>query len=194
MRPLVLASASAYRRELLTRLGVRFDVVAPAVSEEDLAGEGEVRAGGAHPRAGAKARTVAQQYPEAIVVGSDQVAAMGARVLHKSGHAAGAREQLTTLSGKAANFFTACAIIGTRANVHEVHLDTTHVVFRVLSAEEIARYVEREQPFDCAGSFKIESLGVALLERIDMSDPTALIGLPLIWTALALRRLGYAVP
>src|SRR3984885_9047009 len=192
MRPLVLASTSTYRRELLTRLGVRFDVVAPTVSEEDLGNAGPAERARRLPLA--KAQAIAQQCPEAIVIGSDQVAASGARVLHKSGHAAGAREQLTTLSGKAANFFTACAIIGTRANVHEVHLDTTHVVFRVLSAEEIARYVEHEQPFDCAGSFKIESLGVALLERIDMSDPTALIGLPLIWTALALRRLGYAVP
>ncbi|HEY4771660.1 MAG TPA: nucleoside triphosphate pyrophosphatase [Steroidobacteraceae bacterium] len=192
MRPLVLASASAYRRELLTRLGVRFDVVAPAVSEEDLAGE--VPAERAQRLALAKARTVAQQYPEAIVVGSDQVAAMGARVLHKSGHAAGAREQLMALSGKAADFFTACAIIGARAAVHEAHLDTTHVVFRALSADEIARYIEHERPFDCAGSFKVETLGIALLERIDMTDPTALIGLPLIWVAQTLRRCGYPMP
>jgi septum formation protein len=192
MRPLVLASTSVYRRALLTRLGVRFDVVAPAVSEADLANEGPAER--ALRLALAKAQSIAQQYPEAIVIGSDQVASSGARVLHKSGHAAGARDQLTALSGKAANFFTACAIIGTSAGVHEVHLDTTHVVFRVLSSEEIARYVEREQPFDCAGSFKVESLGIALIERIDMSDPSALIGLPLIWIALALRRCGYAVP
>lgn len=192
MRPLVLASTSAYRRELLTRLGVRFDVVAPAVSEEDLVNE--VPAQRARRLALAKAQIVAQQYPEAIVIGADQVAALGARVLHKSAHAAGAREQLTALSGKLVDFFTACAIIGARAAVHEVHLDATHVVFRALSAEEITRYIEHERPFDCAGSFKVETLGIALLERIDMTDPTGLIGMPLIWIAQALRRCGYAVP
>jgi septum formation protein len=192
MRPLVLASTSAYRRELLARLGVRFDVVAPAVSEEDLANE--VPAQRARRLALAKAQIVAHQYPEAVVIGSDQVAALGARVLHKSGHAAGAREQLTALSGKPVDFFTACAIIGARAAVHEVHLDATHVVFRALSADEITRYIEHERPFDCAGSFKVETLGIALLERIDMTDPTGLIGLPLIWIAQALRRCGYAVP
>lgn len=192
MRPLVLASTSTYRRALLTRLAVPFDVIAPAVAEEGAVREApKVRA---QRLATAKAQAVAQRYPEAIVIGSDQVAVCAERVLHKSGHAASAREQLTALSGKAADFFTACTIIGATARVQEVHLDTTHVIFRSLSPEEITRYVAHDQPYDCAGSFKVEALGAALLERIDSTDPTALIGLPLIWIAAALRRCGYLVP
>ena len=101
---------------------------------------------------------------------------------------------MASLSGKAASFHTACALIGAGARVNFVHLDTTTVVFRALATDEIERYIEREQPFDCAGSFKAESLGITLLERIDSSDPTALIGLPLIWVAQALRSCGYPLP
>jgi septum formation protein len=192
MRPLVLASTSTYRRELLSRLRVRFDVVAPGIAEEELANEPpEERA---RRLAVAKAQVIAQRYPEAIVIGSDQVAAHGPRVLHKSAHAAAAREQLAALSGKAADFFTACAVIGVRANVHEAHLDTTRVIFRELAHDEIARYVEHDAPYDCAGSFKVESLGIALLAGIESADPSALVGLPLIWIAQALRRCGFRLP
>jgi septum formation protein len=192
MRALVLASTSPYRRALLTRLALPFDVVAPDVSEADV--PNEPPAVRARRLAIAKAQAVAHQYPEAIVLGSDQVASLGERVLHKSVHAARCREQLTDLSGKTASFHTACAVIGAAAHVNLVHLDTTTVVFRALASDEIERYIEREQPFDCAGSFKAESLGISLFERIDSSDPTALVGLPLIWIAQALRRCGYALP
>jgi septum formation protein len=192
MRPLVLAFSSPYRRELLSRLRVRFDVVAPGLAEEERANEPPDER--ARRLAVAKAQVIAQRYPEAIVIGSDQVAARGRHVLHKSAHAAGAREQLTALSGQAADFFTACALIGVRAGVHETHLDTTRVVFRELSRDEIGRYVEHDAPYDCAGSFKVESLGIALLAGIESTDPTALIGLPLIWIAQALRRCGYQLP
>jgi septum formation protein len=192
MRALLLASTSTYRRTLLTRLAVPFDVVSPDIAEDTVHDEPpELRA----RRLGvAKAQTVANQYPEAIVIGSDQVASVGTRILHKSGHAARAREQLTALSGNTAYFHTACAVIGVCARVNLVHIDTTSVLFRALAADEIERYLEREQPFDCAGSFKAESLGITLFERIDSSDPTALIGLPLIWVAQALRRCGYLLP
>jgi len=192
MRALVLASTSPYRRALLTRLALPFDVVAPDVCEDDL--PNEPPAARARRLAIAKAQAVAHRYPEAIVLGSDQVASLGERVLHKSAHAAGCREQLTTLSGKTATFHTACAVIGAGAGVNCDHLDTTTVVFRALARDEIDRYIEREQPFDCAGSFKAESLGIALFERIDSSDPTALVGLPLIWVAHALRSCGYPLP
>ena len=192
MRALVLASTSPYRRALLARLALPFDVVAPEVSEADV--PHEPPAVRARRLAVAKAQAVAHQYPEAIVLGSDQVAALGERVLHKGVHAARCREQLTDLSGKTAFFHTACAVIGAGAHVNLIHLDTTTVVFRALASDEIARYVEREEPFDCAGSFKAESLGISLFERIDSSDPTALIGLPLIWVAQALRSCGYALP
>jgi len=192
MRALVLASTSPYRRALLTRLALPFDVVAPGVSEDDV--PEEAPAGRARRLALTKAQAVAHQYPEAIVIGSDQVAALGERVLHKSAHAAGCREQLTALSGRTAAFHTACAVIGAGARVSLVHLDTTTVVFRTLAADEIERYIERERPFDCAGAFKAESLGISLFERIDSSDPSALVGLPLIWVAQALRSCGYRVP
>ena len=192
MRALVLASTSPYRRALLTRLALPFDVVAPQVMEDELPNEPPAARAGR--LALAKAEAVARQYPEAIVLGSDQVASLGERVLRKSSHAAGCREQLAALSGRTASFHTACALIGVVARVHRVHLDTTTVVFRALASDEIERYVEREQPFDCAGSFKAEALGITLLERIDSSDPTALIGLPLIWVAQALRGCGYALP
>jgi septum formation protein len=192
MRALVLASTSPYRRALLARLALPFDVVAPDVSEADIADEPPPLR--AQRLALAKAQAVAHQYPEALILGSDQVASLGARVLHKSGHAARCREQLTALSGRSATFHTACALVGAGARVNLTHLDVTTVVFRTLTSAEIERYIEREQPFDCAGSFKAESLGISLFERIDSSDPTALLGLPLIWVAQALRSCGYALP
>jgi septum formation protein len=122
------------------------------------------------------------------VIGSDQVCALGDRILDKPGEAAQCRAQLSALSGKTAHFFTGCAVGSS------VHVDTTSVVFRSLDSQEIARYVEAERPFDCAGGFKVEALGISLFERVESSDPTALIGLPLIWLAGALRAAGLAVP
>jgi septum formation protein len=192
MRALVLASTSPYRRALLERLALPFDMVAPEVSEADVANEPPALR--AQRLALAKAQAVAQRYPDAIVLGSDQVASLAGHVLHKAVHAARCREQLTALSGKSAPFHTACAVVGVSAGVSLAHLDTTTVVFRTLASDEIARYVEREKPFDCAGSFKAEALGISLFERIDSSDPSALVGLPLIWVAQALRGCGYALP
>ena len=192
MPALILASQSPYRRELLSRLGLAFDVVAPGVSEAHAAGESP--ADRALRLALQKAQAVAQQHPEAVVIGSDQVAACGQEVLDKPGDAARCRAQLTTLSGKTARFYTACAVLGASRGVQLGHVDTTTVVFRPLSADEIERYVAREQPFDCAGGFKAEASGIALFECIESQDPTALIGLPLIWLAGALRAAGYRLP
>jgi septum formation protein len=192
MRPLVLASTSPYRRALLERLALPFEIAAPRVSEADLAGEAAAER--AVRLARAKAQAIAREYPEAIVIGSDQVATLHTRVLHKPGDAIRGREQLAALSGNTAHFHTACALIGACAQVDVSHVDKTDVVFRSLTAAEIARYVERDRPFDCAGSFKAEALGITLFTRIDSSDPSALVGLPLIWLATALRDCGYSLP
>jgi septum formation protein len=190
--PLILASTSPYRRELLARLRLAFELLAPEVPEEHL--EGESPADRSLRLALAKAQAVARLHPGALVIGSDQVAAVGEQLLGKPGDAARCRAQLGALSGKTARFYTACALLGVNAGVRLAHVDTTTVVFRSLSAAEIERYVASEQPYDCAGGFKAEGLGVALFECIESQDPTALIGLPLIWLAGALRGAGYHLP
>jgi septum formation protein len=192
MSPLILASTSPYRRQLLERLGLPFEAVAPRVGEEHVTGESP--ADRAMRLAVAKAEEVSARHPGAVVIGSDQVAAAGHKVLDKPGNAANCRAQLATLSGTDARFYTGCAVLGPAGSVRLVHVDTTTVFFRSLTAKEIDRYVEREKPFDCAGGFKVETLGITLFESIESKDPTALIGLPLIWLACALRRAGYALP
>jgi septum formation protein len=190
--PLILASSSAYRRELLARFRLAFESIPPEVPEVHL--EGESPADRSLRLALAKAQAVARLHPGALVIGSDQVAAVGERLLGKPGDAARCRDQLGALSGKTARFYTACALLGVNAGLRLAHVDTTTVVFRTLSAAEIERYVACEQPYDCAGGFKAEGLGVALFEYIESQDPTALIGLPLIWLAGALRGAGYHLP
>jgi septum formation protein len=190
--PLVLASTSPYRRALLERLGLAFRVEAPGVDEAHRAREPFAER--ALRLAHAKAEAIAARDPAAVVIGSDQVAESAGVILDKAGDAAAARAQLARLSGARAQFHTACALHCRSRGLRAVHLDTTTVVFRALSAAEIDRYIEREPPYDCAGSFKAESLGIVLLERIESVDPSALIGLPLIWLASALRAAGYALP
>jgi septum formation protein len=190
--PVLLASTSPYRRELLARLGIAFEAVAPGVDEAPRATELPVDR--ALRLAHEKAASVAARHPEALVIGSDQVAVRADTVLEKPGDATRSREQLALLSGHSARFYTACALLAPRAGPHLAHVDTTTVTFRPLTDEEIARYVERERPYDCAGAFKAEALGVTLLEAIETQDPTALIGLPLIWLAGALRSAGYPLP
>lgn len=192
MNPLILASTSPYRRMLLERFGLPFETVRPEVGEEHIAGENPSER--ALRLAVAKAEAVAARHPGAVVIGSDQVAAAGQKILDKPGDAATCRAQLTTLSGTDARFYTGCAVIGPPGGVRLVHLDTTTVFFRSLTGKEIERYVEREKPFDCAGGFKVEALGITLFESVESKDPTGLIGLPLIWLACALRRAGYALP
>jgi septum formation protein len=189
---LLLASTSRYRAELLGRLGVAFEALAPQVTEETLAGEPPVDR--ARRLALAKAQAVAARHPEAVVIGSDQVAACQGRVLDKPGDAGRAFSQLAFLSSQRAHFYTACAVVGTKVQLPLVHVDTTTVSFRALSTVEIERYVARDEPYDCAGGFKAEALGISLFESIENTDPTALIGLPLIWLAGALRGAGYLLP
>lgn len=183
---LILASTSRYRRELLSRLGMPFETESPDVPE--LAVPGEAPAAMARRLALAKARAI--RASDALVIGSDQVASLDGRLLRKPGDATTARQQLEACQGRSVTFDTAVAIVDTRTGATLEHLDRTAVLFASLDTAALERYVELEKPLDCAGSFKSEGLGVALFERIESTDPTALIGLPLIWVARALRSLG----
>jgi len=190
---LVLASTSRYRRDLLARLTPRFRALAPDASETALAGE--TAAALATRLAQAKARAVAAHCANAIVIGSDQAATLDDAILGKPGDIERAHAQLTAASGQEIIFYTAVCVVDTRqATLREFNaIDTTRVLFRRLEGDEIARYLERERPLDCAGSFKAEGLGIALFERIDSQDPTALIGLPLIALSRLLREAGIGV-
>jgi septum formation protein len=185
-RRLILASTSRYRRELLSRLGLPFEAEAPDAPE--LAIEGEPPVAMAVRLALAKARSI--DAPDAIVIGSDQVASLDGWLLRKPGDHATALRQLQACQGRTVVFDTAVAVIHTGTGATLEHVDRTEVRFASLETAALDRYVQREQPLDSAGSFKSEGLGIALFERIDSSDPTALIGLPLIWLARALRELG----
>jgi 7-methyl-GTP pyrophosphatase len=185
---LILASTSPYRRLLLERLGLPFQVQASGVDEVQIAGEASATR--AARLALAKAHAVSAVHPAAWVLGSDQVADCGGSILEKPGSALRCREQLALCSGRPVTFFTAVALAHGQTGTVSQHVDRTVVCFRSLGAGEIASYVQREQPFDCAGGFRCEGLGIALFESIEAADPTALIGLPLIWVADALRRSG----
>lgn len=190
--PVVLASTSRYRAELLHRLLEEFPQAAPGVDEVAL--PDEAPAARALRLAIAKAEAVARSHPQALVVGSDQVAELDGQVLDKPGTADRARDQLHASSGRTVHFHTALCLLDARTGERHTHVDLTRAVFRELSESEIDRYVAREQPLDCAGSFKCEALGISLFERIETTDPSALIGLPLIALARLLRAAGHAVP
>lgn len=191
-RRIVLASTSPYRADLLRRLGVDFTQAAPAVDEPERAGEAPPAR--AVRLALAKAMAVASMAGGDLVIGSDQVAALGERVLHKPGTAENARQQLTASSGNTVDVFTAVCVIHPGSDSPATALDHTAVRFRTLTGDEIERYLARERPLDCAGSFKVEGAGIALCEHIETTDPTALVGLPLIALARLLRHAGIALP
>lgn len=188
---LILASTSPYRRELLARLRLNFEVCAPGVDETPL--PEEAPSGSAARLALAKAQAVSQLHPEAIVIGSDQVADLEGEALGKPGNYERAREQLRRMSGRQVVFHTAVAVSCAASGYCRQDLAPVRVRFRQLSEGEIAFYLEAEQPFDCAGSAKAEGLGIALLESIESDDPTALIGLPLIRTCALLRGAGIEI-
>ena len=190
---LVLASTSRYRRELLSRLTTHLRTLAPRVAESRLPNEPPATL--AQRLARAKAADVAARSAGTVVIGSDQVADLDGRVLGKPGDARTASEQLSACSGRQVVFHTALCLIDGRGDAPRAFAatDVTRVHFRVLDANAIARYIEREQPFDCAGSFKAEALGIALFERIETHDPTGLIGLPLIALCRLLGDAGISV-
>ena len=193
---LLLASSSIYRRELLTRLQLPFICHSPDIDESPLPNE--------TPRAlverlaVSKARALAQSYPEHIIIGSDQVAVLDQQIIGKPLHAEGAFKQLRAASGRSVTFLTALAIIDTRktSNTPREQVDcvpfTVH--FRTLSDAQILRYIDQEQPFDCAGSFKSEGLGVSLFQATEGTDATSLVGLPLIRLCDMLHTCGIAIP
>jgi septum formation protein len=187
-RALVLGSTSRYRRELLERLRVPFEVAAPDVDETPLAGEAPLAL--AQRLALAKAQAVAAKFPHAVVIGSDQVADLHGEPLGKPGTHARATEQLRRMRGQVVVFQTALAVVCLETGFVQQDVAAVRVLFRNLSDAEIEAYLIAEEPYDCAGSAKSEGLGIALLERIDNDDPTALIGLPLIRTARMIRAAG----
>jgi septum formation protein len=187
-RPLILASTSRYRRELLQRLPLPFQVMSPGVDES--AQTGETPAALAGRLAMAKALAVAALHPEAVVIGSDQVADLEGQVMGKPGSYERARDQLLQMSGRQLVFQTAVAVACTATGFAQLRLVPVTVQMRTLHAAEIERYLALEQPYDCAGSAKSEALGIALLQAVHSSDPTALVGLPLIATCDLLRAAG----
>jgi septum formation protein len=185
-RPLVLASTSPYRRALLERLGLPFEVAAPSCDETPLPGEAPQDT--ATRLAVLKAKSLS--YPDALVIGSDQVAFSQGTRLDKPGDHATATRQLRTLSGKSADFHTAVALLDTKTGSLQQKVVPCRVIFRNLDDRTIESYLQREKPYDCAGSAKAEGLGIALIARIETDDPTSLIGLPLIALSEMLAKAG----
>lgn len=187
--PLILASQSAYRRELLGRLCSHFDACPADIDETPLLDEKPADL--AVRLAAGKAAAIAEQHPDALIIGSDQVAALGDQPLGKPGSPDKAAAQLAACSGNAVVFYTAVSVICTATGFAAAHTDVTTVRFRELTAAEIDAYLQLDEPWDCAGSFKSEAHGSLLFNAIENSDPTALIGLPLIWLGNCLREAGF---
>jgi septum formation protein len=190
-RRLVLASTSPYRKALLGRLGLAFDTASPDYDETPLAKERTAQT--ALRLALGKARSLATRFPDALIIGADQVASRGRQRLDKPGDHATAVRQLRALSGRSARFDTAVALLDARTGRAQSKVVACEVAFRRLDEGQIESYLRREQPYDCAGSAKAEALGIALIRRIDTDDPTSLIGLPLIALSTMLAKAGLPV-
>lgn len=191
MPPLVLASSSPYRRQLLEKLQLPFTSASPEVDETPLPGETSLEL--VERLARLKAQALAKDFPDALIIGSDQVCCHQGSILGKPGHREKAIAQLTQLQGQTVSFYTGlCLYEASRQKAHSL-VDEFQVHFRQLCEEQITFYVDREQPFDCAGSFKSEGLGITLFERLEGEDPNSLIGLPLIRLTDLLRQAGIEV-
>lgn len=188
---LILASSSRYRRELLERLGVSFIQRAPAVDETPAAGESAASL--VERLALAKALAVAEVHPKALIIGSDQVCVIGDSMLGKPGNRANAIGQLENASGRCVLFLTGLCVLNARSGAHQCVVEPFRVHFRTLTRAQIERYVDQERPYDSAGSFRSEGLGIALFERMDGDDPNALVGLPLIRLVAMLAAEGLDV-
>ena len=191
-RTLVLASTSPFRRTLLERLGIAFETLSPEVDETRLPEESADRL--VMRLSEAKARAGAALYPDALIIGSDQVALCGSQILGKPGDHTQACRQLALLSGQRVSFYTGLCLYDAASGASKVDLVPYHVTFRHLNADQIERYLRADQPYNCAGSFKSEGLGISLFERMEGDDPNALIGLPLIRLVSWLNEAGVAVP
>lgn len=190
--PLILASSSRYRRRQLERFLNEFEVVAPGVDEAaiELADPAELAA----TLARRKAEAVAGQYRDAVIIGADQVAVLDGEVLGKPGSHARAVEQLMDASGKTMEFLTAVCVLDPHHRKRYEHIDRTTVRFRRFDRRQAEVYLDHDKPYDCAGSFRIEGAGFVLFRSVTTEDPTALIGLPMIWLAATLRELGLLLP
>lgn len=189
--PLVLASTSRYRRELLARLRIAFEVAPPDTDETPLPGEGCART--ALRLAETKARSLHARYPDALIIGSDQVADLDGKPVGKPGTFVNALRQLQAMRGRTVVFHTAVALFDARyGRVQAINVPTT-VTFRTLQDDQLGRYLELEEPYDCAASAKAEALGIVLTEKIESTDPTALIGLPLIALSGMLMAAGFSI-
>ncbi|HBM49943.1 Maf family protein [Marinobacter sp. UBA3607] len=187
--PLLLASSSPYRKELLARLGLPFNSASPDIDETPAPGESAEQL--SLRLATGKARALAEHYPDTIIIGSDQAATLpDGTLLNKPGSHQKAREQLDLSSGNSVRFLTGLAVLDTRTGTLKTRCEPFEVHFRELTAEEIENYLNKEQPYDCAGSFKMEGLGIALFRSMEGRDPNSLIGLPLIALIDLLRELG----
>lgn len=190
-RKLVLGSTSPYRREMLARLRLPFEVAPPDVDESPYPDEAPAQL--ARRLALAKAHSVAARFPDCVVIGSDQVADLDGQALGKPGNHRNALAQLQQMRGRSVIFQTAVAVVCQETGFEQLDLAPVKVQFRALTDAEIETYLLAEQPYDCAGSAKSEGLGIALLESIDNDDPTALVGLPLIRTCRMIRAAGVKV-
>jgi septum formation protein len=175
---IILASSSSHRRRLLERLQLCFRCISPEIEEATLSGESP--AAMAERLARLKAKVVAKRFPAAIVIGSDQVASIDRHILGKPGNFDNAAEQLRRSSGRTVHFYTAVALVCLERGLERFHVEPFSVRFRTLNDSQIANYLHRERPYDCAGSFKVEGLGIALFEGLSGNDPTSLEGLPLV--------------
>lgn len=189
--PIILASGSVYRKQQLLSLGVNFEVRKPDVDESPKDNESPTQL--ATRLAITKAEKIKTVYSKACVIGSDQVCTFEDQIYGKPGSVVNAKKQLQTFSGNRIEFFTAMCVISSAGELR-VHADQTVIKFRTLSSEEIDRYIEVDQPFYCAGSFKVESLGLSLFEFVESKDPSALMGLPLIKLSEYLRLCGHQIP
>lgn len=189
---IVLASSSTYRKALLARLGLDCRAVAPNIDERALSAE--TPAATALRLAEAKARRIAEHEPAALIIGSDQVAVLNDQPIGKPGNHAAAVLQLQAMSGKAVVFHTALCLLNSETRTVQLANVPTTVRFRQLDRAQIERYLQQDQPYDCAGSAKIEALGITLVEQIESDDPTALIGLPLITLVTMLQKEGIQIP
>lgn len=189
---LVLASSSPYRRQLLQRLGLDFQSCSPAINESRK--EGETAEDFVARLALEKARCMANEYPGAVIIGSDQVAILADEILTKPEDHYRAVAQLEKLSGREVCFLTGVCVLNAKSGREQSGVVSCYVSFRMLEGEEIERYLRAEKPYDCAGSFKSEGLGISLLRSMRCDDPTSLIGLPLIRLAGMLRKEGISVP
>lgn len=189
---LVLASTSPFRRELLGRLGLPFEVAAPNVDEARRPSESPLAL--VLRLSEAKARAIAPSFPESLIIGSDQVAVVDGEILGKPGNRERAIAQLTRAAGRRVTFLTGLSLVDAASGRAHTLCEPFHVHFRALDPAQIARYVDREQPFNCAGSFKSEGYGITLFQRLEGDDPNALVGLPLIRLVELLDREGVALP